>query len=351
MNTLETTIARIAPLDEAAMAAARARHDTLTKPRGSLGRLEALAIQIAGITREPLPELRHKVLVTMAGDHGVAADGVSAYPPEVTAQMVANFSRGGAAINVLARHVGARNVVVDVGVACDLGRCPGVLPRKVAPGTRSLAAGPAMSREEAVRAIEVGIDVAAGERARGMDIVGVGDMGIGNTTPASAITAAITGRAVAEVTGRGTGICDERWAHKVAVIERALAANRPDPADALDVLSKVGGLEIAGIVGVILGAAALRVPVMVDGFVAGAGALLAAGLAPGARPYLIAAHRSVECGHGALLEHLGLSPLLDLGMRLGEGTGAALGIGLAEAAVRVLAEMATFAEAGVTDRE
>jgi nicotinate-nucleotide--dimethylbenzimidazole phosphoribosyltransferase len=327
----------------------QARQDTLTKPQGSLGRLEALSIQVAGITGQALPKIEDKVVVTMVGDHGVTAEGVSAYPSEVTTQMVYNFLRGRAAINVLARHVGARVVVVDIGVAQELESHSDLVSRKVALGTRNMAHGPAMSSAEAIRAVEVGIEVVERELVKGMDIVGTGDMGIGNTTSSSAIVAAFTGAPVAQVTGRGTGIGDKQLQQKIEVIERALMVNRPDPADALDVLAKVGGFEIGGIAGVILGAAAHHIPVILDGFISGAGALIAVGVAPQVRDYLIAAHRSVEVGHSLVLERLGLKPLLDLDMRLGEGTGAALGISLVEAAVKVLNEMATFAEAGVSE--
>jgi len=343
-------IGAIGPLDEGAMAQARRRQDSLTKPRGSLGRLEELSVQVAGITGQAVPRLAHKVIVTMAGDHGVVAEGVSLYPQEVTPQMVFNFLRGGAGINVLARHIGARVVVVDIGVAAPLGPHPGLLSRKVAFGTRNMARGPALSREEAWKAIEVGLGVVEEESARGLDIVGTGDMGIGNTTPSSAITAAMTGEKVAKVTGRGTGIDDKQLAHKVEVIERALRVNQPNPDDPIDVLGKVGGFEIGGLCGVILGAAAHRIPVVIDGFVSGAAALIAVGLSPTAKDYLIASHCSVEIGHKAILKYLGLKPILDLELRLGEGTGAALGIFLVEAAAKVLSEMATFAEAGVAGK-
>jgi nicotinate-nucleotide--dimethylbenzimidazole phosphoribosyltransferase len=308
------------------MRQAQARQDNLTKPQGSLGLLEELSVKVAGIQGLARPRISDKVIITMAGDHGVAAEGVSLFPQEVTAQMVYNFLRGGAAINVLARHVGARVVVVDLGVATELEPHPELLAKKVAYGTKNMAQGPAMSREEAIQSIEAGIEIVKSELSRGMDIVGTGDMGIGNTTPSSAIVAALTGAPVADVTGRGTGIDDEQLAHKVETIERALAVNRPDPADPLDVLAKVGGLEIGGIVGVVLGAAAHRRPVVIDGFISGAGALVAAGLAPQVKDYLIAAHLSVELGHRLVLERLGLIPLLNLNLRLGEGTGAALGI-------------------------
>lgn len=349
--TLKDTIAHIPEPDAGAAEAARSRQDMLTKPRGSLGRLEELSIRLAAISGQPLPTIKHKVIVTMAGDHGVARDGVSAYPPEVTPQMVLNFLSGRAAVNVLARHVGARIVVVDMGVNYDFDPHPDLLIRKVARGTNSIACGPAMTREQAVQAIEAGIEVVEAEIAEGLDIVGTGDMGIGNTTPSAAIAAALTGEAVSKIVGRGTGLDDAGLARKVEVIERALAINKPDPNDGLDVLAKVGGFEIGGLAGVILGAASHRRPVMIDGFISTAAAMIAIAMAPQARPYLIAAHRSQEQGHGIMQDWAGLKPLLDIDMRLGEGTGAALGISLAEAACKILAEMATFDEAGVSSKE
>jgi nicotinate-nucleotide--dimethylbenzimidazole phosphoribosyltransferase len=333
------------------MAEARARQDTLTKPRGSLGRLEDLSVQVAGITGQSSPQTERKAVIVLAGDHGIAREGVSAYPPEVTPQMVMNFLRGGAAINVLSQVVGARVVVVDVGVAHDFSPEAGLVSRKVAYGTQNMAHGPAMSREEAVQSIEAGIQVVESQVNKGLDLLATGEMGIGNTTPSSAITASITGVPVRDVTGRGTGLDEEQLAAKVAAIERSLDVNRPDARDPLDVLSKVGGLEIGGIAGVILGAAAHRVPVVLDGFISGAGALIAAGLRPEVTGYMIAAHNSVEIGHEAILSHLGIEPLFDLNMRLGEGTGAALAMNMVEAAVRILNEMATFADAGVSDKE
>lgn len=344
-----TIIDMIKPLDKGAMAEARSRQDTLTKPPGSLGRLEELSIKLAGIQGKPLPQIGQKAIITMVGDHGVVAEGVGNWPQEVTAQMVSNFLAGGAGINVLARQVGARVVVVDMGVATELKSHPQLVVKKVAPGTRNMCLGPAMTTEQAVRAIESGIKVVGAELAKGLDIVGTGDMGIGNTTASGAICAAMTGEPVAEVTGRGTGISDEQLAHKIEVIKKALEVNRPDPEQPLEVLARVGGFEIGGLVGVMLAAAAHRVPVVIDGFISGAAALIATALAPGLRDFLIAAHLSAEAGHGRLLKHLGLKPLLDLDMRLGEGTGAALGIFLAEASARILAEMATFGEAGVSE--
>jgi nicotinate-nucleotide--dimethylbenzimidazole phosphoribosyltransferase len=348
---LSNTIKLIKPLDKGAMESARSRQDALTKPQGSLGRLEELSIKLAGIQGKSLPQIRHKVIFTLAGDHGVVAEGVGNWPQEVTAQMVANFISGGAGINVLARQVGARVVVVDMGVATALEPHPQLVPRRIAPGTRDMFSGPAMTSEQAVKSVETGIELVGGELAKGLDIIGIGDMGIGNTTSSSAICAAITGEPVAKVTGRGTGITDEQLKHKIAVIERALEINHPDPKQPLDVLAKVGGFEIGGLVGVMLGAAAYRIPVVIDGFISGAAALIAVALAPKLKDFLIAAHVSAEAGHKIVLHHLRLKPLLDLGMRLGEGTGAVLGIFLAEAAARILSEMSTFAEAGVSERE
>jgi len=340
----------IRPLDKKAMAEARLRQDRLTKPQGSLGRLEKLSIQLAGIQGKPIPQINHKAIITMAGDHGVVAEKIGNWSQEVTAQMVYNFIRGGAGINVLARHARVRLIVVDIGVATELKPDPRLLSRKVAPGTQNMAHGPAMTTEQAVKAIETGIEIVTAEVAKGLDIVGTGDMGIGNTTASSAICAVMTGRPVTGVTGRGTGISDEQLRHKIEVIERALEVNRPDPKQPLDVLAKVGGFEIGGLAGVMLAAAAHRIPVVIDGFISGAAALIATALSPRLKDYLIAAHASAEAGHPLLLEYLGLKPLLNLDMRLGEGTGAALGIFLAEAAVRILAEMSTFDEAEVSER-
>ncbi|HXF68825.1 MAG TPA: nicotinate-nucleotide--dimethylbenzimidazole phosphoribosyltransferase [Thermoflexus sp.] len=350
MTSLQETVARIGPLSISAMEAARARLDQLTKPRGSLGRLEDLAVQIAGIMGDPRPIIRHKAVIIVAGDHGVASEGVSAYPQEVTGQMVRNFLRGGAAINVLARHIGARVVVVDAGVAVDLEPHPALKIRKIGYGTANIAYGPAMSREQAVQALETGIALVEEELLQGLDIVTPGDMGIANTTPAAAIAAAVTGLPPAEVTGRGTGLDDQRLARKIAIVEQVLRVNRPDPEDGIDLLAKVGGFEIGVIAGIILGAAARRIPVVLDGLICTAGALIAATIAPAVTAYCIAGHHSTEPGHGAMLRHLGLKPLLSLDMRLGEGTGAVLAMSLIEAACKILNEMATFAEAGVSER-
>ena len=348
---LQDIVTKIKGLDEAAMAAARTRQGTLTKPPGSLGRLEELSIQLAGIMGKEIPEIKDKVIITMAGDHGVVAEGVSAFPQEVTPQMVMNFLYEGAAINVLAKHVGARITIVDIGVATEMETHPDLINKKVALGTKNMTKGPAMTRVEAEQAIMAGVEVVEAEIAKGLDIVGTGYMGIGNTTPSAAIAAVLTDIEPAKLAGRGTGVDDEGLKRKIDAIERALEVNEPDAKDGLDVLSKVGGFEIAGLVGVILGAAANRKPVMVDGFISTAAAMIAVAIAPNAQPYLISAHRSQEYGHSQMLEWLKLKPLVDLDFRLGEGTGAALGISFAEAACKILAEMATFAEAGVSDKE
>ncbi len=347
MTALERLVAAVTAPDERLATEARQRLDSLTKPRGSLGRLEELAVRVVVITGDRMPRVEAPVIFTLAGDHGVAVEGVSAYPQAVTAQMVENFARGGAAVNVLARHVGARVVVANLGVAASLADHAAIVQRSVAPGTRSITKGPAMTREEAVRAIAAG---AALVSAASPDCVGTGEMGIGNSTAASALTAVLTGADPAMTTGRGTGVSEDVWVRKVEAVRQALAVNRPDAGDALGALAAVGGLEIAGLVGVVLAGAARRVPVVLDGFIAAAAALVAVRLAPPAREYLIAAHRSAEPGHPRLLEALGLTPYLELGMRLGEGTGAALGIGLLRSALACYREMATFTEAGVSER-
>ena len=350
MNLLEKTLQQIEPQDAPSRAAARKRLEQLTMPFWALGRLMDLAEDLAGITRSIHPPVARKTMVTMAADHGVAASGVSKYPQEVTAQMVYNFVNGGAGINALARQAGANVVVVDMGVASDLSelaRDGKIVSKRIAPGTANLATGPAMSRDEAIRAVEAGIEVAL-DLASSTDVFGTGDMGIGNTTPSSAIVAVFTGSEVGEITGRGTGIDDTQFQHKIKVIEDALRLHKPNPADGLDVLSKVGGFEIAGIAGLILGAAALKKPVLVDGFISTAGALIAQALSPLSTQYMVAAHRSVEQGHRLALERLGKQPLLDLDLRLGEGTGGALAMNHVEAAVRILTEVATFEEASVS---
>ncbi len=348
MENLKLAIGGIRGLDERAMNLARERQDQLTKPQGSLGMLEEISVKLAGITGNPRPMIGDKVVIVMAGDHGVVKEGVSAFPQEVTPQMVYNFITGGAGINVLARHVSARVTVVDVGVAAEIND-PHVRVRKVKAGTDNMARGPAMSREEAISAIEVGMETVKEEIQGGATIIGTGDMGIGNTTPSSAIVAVLGGLPVEAVVGRGTGIDDDRLRQKINVIREAIRVNNPDPGDALDVLAKVGGLEIAGLTGCILGAAANHIPVIVDGFISGAAALVAARLAPKAANYMMASHVSAEPGHKMTLDIIELKPMLNMNMRLGEGTGAALAMNIIEAACKVLSEMATFAEAGVSE--
>src|SRR6266571_446040 len=351
VNVLPKLLDRIVKPDGAAGLQAQRALDELTKPPGSLGRLEELARRLAEISGRFPPTVDRPVIFTFAADHGVVAEGVSAYPQVVTAQMVENFLRGGAAVNVLARQARARVVVADFGVANPIPGSPELVSCPMAPGTANMARGPAMTREHAVRAIETGARLAERALDAGADLLATGEMGIGNTTAASAITAAITGAAPERVTGRGTGVDDTAFARKVDVVRRALAVNAPDPGDGVDVLAGVGGFEIAGLVGVILVGAARRVPVVLDGFIAGAAALAAVTLAPDARHALFASHRSAEPGHAVILERLGLTPYLDLEMRLGEGTGAALFIHLARAAALIWSEMATFKSAGVSTSE
>lgn len=347
---LARTIEEIGEPDREAMARAQARVDSLLKPPGSLGRLEELAVQLAGITGRPFPEIKAKSVIVMAGDHEVVAEGVSAAPQEITWQILPRFVDGTGGIGVLARHVGAKVVVVDIGVARPV-EWPGVVVRKVRPGAGNIARGPAMTREEAVRAIEVGIGLAQDEIEQGADLIATGDMGIGNTTPSSAILCAVTGLPVEEAVGRGTMVNDAVLARKRRVVAEALKVNRPDSGDPLDILAKVGGLEIAGLAGVVLGAAARRVPVLLDGFITGAAALIAVGLCPRAKDFILASHLSEERAHRHMLAALGFKPILDLNLRLGEGTGAALAMPVVEAAAKILREMATFGEAGVSEME
>ena len=347
---LTRTIRKIGILDDKAMSEARTRQDNLTKPAGSLGQLEDISIQIAGIQGKGRPVINHKAVIVMAADHGVVAEGVSAYPQEVTPQMVLKFLNGGAGINVISKQIGARIQIVDMGVAADMPPHPDLLVRKIRNGTADMVKGPAMTEDEATAALEAGIEIVNAQAKLGLDIVGTGDMGIGNTTASAAICAVMTGKTPAEVTGRGTGIDDAQLKHKTAIIEKAIKVNQPDPKQPLQVLAKVGGLEIGGLAGVMLGAGALRIPVVIDGFISGAAALIAVGLAPNLKNFMIAGHMSVEPGHKAMLNHLGLKPLINLGLRLGEGTGAALGIFLCETSTRILSEMATFEEAGVSEK-
>lgn len=351
ISALHAVIGAIPKPDPSAEVAAWARLDSLTKPPRSLGVLEELAARLATLQGTERPAIPRKAIVLMAGDHGVTAEGISPYPSEVTAQMVANFVHGGAAINQLAKHAGALLVLVDVGVASPLPVRDGVIPARVADGTANMAKGPAMSRAQALAAVSVGIETVRGLVADGVDLIGTGEMGIGNTTAAAAVVSALTGADPADVVGPGTGLDDEGVRHKTEVVRRALEVNAPDSADALDVLAKVGGLEIAGLAGVVIGAASLGVPVVSDGYISGAATLAALRLAPAAAPWVFASHRSAEPGHRVVLDALGLRAVLELDMRLGEGTGAALAMELLDAACAMMSGMATFAEAGVADRE
>ena len=347
---LDQTLGRIAPLDRAIESAAQQRLDALTKPPGSLGKLEELARRVAVIQGEVPPRLGRKLIFVFAADHGITEERVSAYPTEVTAQMTRNFFAGGAAINRLAHHYGIATEIVDVGVDHDFTGSLGLRHHKIRRGTANFAHGPAMTHNEAEQALELGIHL-AGEVAReNVFVLSAGDMGIGNTSSAAAILCAITGASPADVVGRGTGIDDTTLERKIAAIERGLETNRPRVHDALDVLAKIGGLEISAMTGMILGAAALRIPMVLDGFVTGAAALLAQGFSPHVRDILIASHLSAEKGHRQMLEQLELTPILDLSLRLGEGTGACILMGLIEAAVKIMGEMATFKAAGVEER-
>ncbi|MDP3297621.1 MAG: nicotinate-nucleotide--dimethylbenzimidazole phosphoribosyltransferase [Thermodesulfovibrionia bacterium] len=357
---LSLVLREIPAINEKFYETAQKRLDNLTKPQGSLGRLEEFARRIVAITENPLPVLDKKAIFTFAGDHGVAQEGVSAFPKEVTRQMVLNFLNGGAGINVLARHGGADVVVVDIGVDFDFVNPPsppfgkggmGFVSKKVVMGTKNIRKGSAMTRNEAERCIDVGIELANEYAERGYKIFGTGDMGIANTTPSSAIAAVFTGKFVEKVTGRGTGINDDLWMNKVQVIKDAISINKPDVSDPIDVLSKVGGAEIGGIAGLIIGAAANRIPVVIDGFISTAGALIAYAIEPKTRDYMFAAHNSQEIGHKAMLDYIGLKPILDLELRLGEGTGAALAMLIIEAGVKIYKEMATFGEAGVATKD
>jgi len=344
------TIDQIQPTDLRLLTQARARLDRLTKPIGSLGRLEELAARYVMITGEMKPKVPRGAVFTFAADHGVTVEGVSAYPSAVTPQMVLNFLRGGAGVNVLARHVGIEVRIVDIGVNFDFEAAPGLIHKKIMPGTKNFLVESSMSQAQAEQAVQVGVELATEAAQQGIGLIGTGEMGIGNTTASSAITAVMTGRSVSEVTGRGTGIDDVSYARKVDVIQRALALHRPDSTNAMEVLARVGGLEIGGLAGLILGAAAARIPIVLDGFIAGAAALIAVSLQPHCKDYLIASHQSVERGHQAVLGHLSLKPLFDLDLRLGEGTGACLGMSLVFGAIKILTEMATFDEAGVSER-
>lgn len=348
---IEHVISQISGLDVDAMRRAEKHLTRLTKPPGSLGRLEALAIQLAGISGDPQATFPDKRVVVMAADHGVVKEGVSAYPQEVTAQMVRNFLEGGAAINVLARQAGARVVCVDIGVAADLEGVAGLVSKKIAWGTNNMRQEPALSPDLVERAVETGAQVAFELAEDGVDLLATGEMGIGNTTASSATLAALTGKPVSDVVGFGTGIEEEQWRRKVRVIEESLDRWRPNPGDVVDVLSKVGGLELCGLAGLILGAAAKSIPIVIDGFISTVAALCAVRVCPAAQPYLIASHRSAEPGHAVALAELGLEPMLNADMRLGEGTGAALLFPIIDATQAIMREMATFSSAGVSGKE
>lgn len=349
MNRLAELTSSIQPVDCVLEEKVQAHLDNLTKPRGSLGRLEWIAKRYCLIFNTLKPVIPRKAVFVFAGDHGVVEEGVSAFPKEVTAQMVYNFLRGGAGINVLARHAGAEVRVVDIGVDHDFEGIAGLIHAKIVRGTRNMVKGPAMTHEDAAKAILTGVELAKQAIGEGIEVLATGEMGIANTTAASAITACLCGKDPSEVTGRGTGVSEDTWRHKVDVIRKAIAVNRPDPQNPLDVLAKVGGAEIAGICGLVLGAALMRRPVVIDGFISTAGALVAYAMNNAVADYMFAAHRSVEQGHRIQLEFMGLEPLLDLDLRLGEGTGAALAMNLVDAGIKIYSEMATFTAAGVSE--
>jgi nicotinate-nucleotide--dimethylbenzimidazole phosphoribosyltransferase len=348
---MRETLSKIVPVGTVFAEQAQKRLDSLTKPAGSLGRLEEFARRLAAIAGNTMPEIDRKVVFTFAGDHGVTEEGVSAYPKEVTPQMVFNFLNGGAGINVLARHAGADVVVVDIGVDFDFRNAPGLVSKKIVRGTKNMRKGAAMTAKEAEQCIQVGIGLAEEYAERGYRLFGTGDMGIGNTTPSAAIASVLTGKSAAGVTGRGTGITDDALLNKIRVIEDSISLNKPDSEDPIDVLAKVGGAEIGGIAGLILGASAKRIPVVVDGFISTAGALLAYSIEPHTKDYMFAAHNSVEMGHKVMLQKIGLTTILDLGLRLGEGTGGALAMLIIEAGIKIYREMATFGEAGISTGE
>ncbi len=347
MNLLEKTCSEIGVLDREVMGKAQERLDDLTKPPGSLGKLEEIAVKLAGMRRKVFTEVDRKVHIVMAGDHGVTEEGVSAFPRDVTTQMVMNFINNGAAINVLAAHVGAEVKIVDMGVAGEL-KSEGIIDKKIRKGTANIAEGPAMSRREAIAALEGGIEVVNEVIEQGANMIGTGEMGIGNTTPSSAIIAAITGIELDKLVGMGTGIDREKLKHKKEVIKRAIEINNPDLEDGVDILTKIGGLEIGGMAGVMLGAAARRIPVIIDGLISGAAALLAVKINPDVVNFMLPSHLSTEPGHVNILREIGLEPILTLNMRLGEGTGAVLAMDIVEAATKIISDMATFAEAGVS---
>ncbi len=347
MTKFKRIVNSIKPIDKKLESQILQHLNSLTKPQGSLGKLEDIILQYGLITGKIKPEIGGKQIVVFAADHGVAAEGVSAYPQEVTAQMVQNILNGDAAVNVLARHVNADICVVDIGVAGTFGDVPGLIHRKVKPGTENITAGQAMSNKEVLKAIETGIEMAEDAIQKGVTILGTGEMGIANTTPSSALFAALLPCSVEEVTGRGTGINDQKLNHKAQVIKKALAVNKDKLSSPVNILAALGGFEIAGICGLILGAAAHRIPVVVDGFISSAAALVTCKISDSVKDYLFFSHCSAEEGHQIFFERLGVRPILDLGMRLGEGTGAALAMSIIEASVKIYNEMATFDSAGV----
>jgi nicotinate-nucleotide--dimethylbenzimidazole phosphoribosyltransferase len=348
--SLEETLRKIRPLERSTEEAAQRRLDSLTKPQGSLGRLEELASRICSIQGVVAPQLGRKLLFVFAADHGIAQEGVSAYPKEVTAQMTYNFLKGGAAINVLARHCEVDVEVMDMGVDHDFQPLDGLRSYKIKRGTDNFSRGPAMTRAEAQQSVEAGIRLAEEAASGKIFLLGAGDMGIGNTSSAAAILCALTGLSARDVAGRGTGVGPAAWEKKIATIEKGLGLNQPDPNDPMDVLAKIGGFEIGAIAGLMLGAAACRIPMVLDGYICSSAALLACRLHPAVKEILFASHLSAEAGHRSMLDELGLAPLFDLNMRLGEGTGACLAMGLIEAAVKIMREMATFASAGVAGK-
>lgn len=351
MNTLDQTLNSIRPADRSIAPAIQAHLDDLTKPQGSLGRLEELAMRYALATGTIKPRPGKCRIYCFAGDHGVAAEGVSAFPKEVTPQMVFNMLAGGAAINVFARHAGADLKVVDMGVDADLAEAPGLLHHKVARGTANLATGPAMTKAQTIQALETGIKLATQAASEGIGLLGTGEMGIANTTPATALFAAYLGLNPALITGRGTGVDDARLHHKISIIEKAIAINRASLTDPLSILAALGGFEIAGIAGLVLGGAANRIPVVVDGFISTAGALAAIKLQPASADYIFFSHLSEEAGHRAVMNAIGIKPILDLNMRLGEGTGGALAMTIIQASLKMVTEMATFSSAQVSGKE
>lgn len=351
MSLLQKTLESITTVNRELTPSIQAHIDDLTKPQGSLGRLEEIAMQYCLATHSIKPSMGKMRIYCFAGDHGVADEGVSAFPKAVTPQMVHNMLAGGAAINVFTRHVGAELRVVDMGVDADFGNISGLINRKVRRGTASISKGPAMSLAELTQALEAGIALAAEAADDGVTLLGTGEMGIANTTPATALFAAYLGMAPADITGRGTGLTDEGIRHKQAVIEKALAVNRPTTVTPFETLAKLGGFEIAGITGLILGASSRHIPVVVDGFISSAGALAAMRIQPDVAPYLFFSHLSQERGHRAIMDRLAIRPILDLNLRLGEGTGAALAMGLVAASVRMYNEMATFSSAHVSNKD